>query len=118
MCKDVETFGSGIRKIYELCEEQGVSVTYSNAETDFTIEFSRVDRNNSPKSGGTNGVITNDEAAVLAWLREDPNRTARDLSELSHRSPRSVDRVIASLRGKKLIERVGSKKTGYWKVLG
>ena len=48
MCKDVETFGSGIRKIYSLFNAVGVEIKYENADTDFKIEFSRIDRNKSP----------------------------------------------------------------------
>ena len=51
LCKDVETFGSGIRKIFSLCNTEGVEIKYENADTDFTIEFSRIDRNKSPLSG-------------------------------------------------------------------
>ena len=41
LCKDVETFGSGIKKIYTLCNKAGVDVSYINEETAFTLEFSR-----------------------------------------------------------------------------
>ena len=116
MCKDVETFGSGIKRIYELCTEQHVDVSYSNSDTDFTIEFSRIDRNNMPPDDGKNDVLSTDEADVLAWLRENPQRTLKELTELSGKSQRSIDRIVASLRNKRLLERIGSKKTGYWKV--
>lgn len=45
LCKYVETFGSGLRKIYTFCQESGVEVGYIDSENDFTIEFSRIDRN-------------------------------------------------------------------------
>jgi ATP-dependent DNA helicase RecG len=45
LCKDTEASGSGIRKIYTLCEQNGVKVRYINQEKAFTLEFSRVDRN-------------------------------------------------------------------------
>jgi rhodanese-related sulfurtransferase len=57
LCKDVETFGSGIRKIYSLCNTAGVEIKYENTDTDFKIEFSRIDRNKSPLSGHENGRI-------------------------------------------------------------
>ena len=33
------------------------------------------------------------------------------------KSQRTITRVLALLKGKRLITRIGSKKTGYWKVL-
>ena len=53
----IETFGSGIKKIYTLCDATGVDINYINADTDFKIEFSRIDRNKAPLSGQMNGRI-------------------------------------------------------------
>ena len=62
--KDVETFGSGIRKIYSLCNTAGFEIKYENVYTDFKIEFSRIDRNKLPLSGHENGRI-NDHISNL-----------------------------------------------------
>lgn len=120
LCKDVETFGSGIKKIYALCSQQQVDVRYTNTENDFTLELSRVDRNTMPRDGidhGTDDMITEEEAKVLQWLREDPYLSAGYMAELSGKSLRTVNRLLSSLKAKKLIVRVGSPRTGYWKVL-
>lgn len=120
LCKNVEAFGSGLRKIYTLCKNAGVTVGYNNTETDFTLEFSRQDRNISPHDGAINGVI-NDminalDADVLSWLRDDPYLTVPELAKKSGKSPRTITRALTSLKTKHLIERIGSNKTGYWKV--
>lgn len=121
LCKDVETFGSGIRKIYSLCEKENVAVSYTNGEFDFTIEFSRVDANILPKDSNTkssaNSPLVEAEANILAWLKENPHLTVNDLVEKSGKSPRMVSRYIASLKSKALIRREGSNKTGCWKIL-
>ena len=92
LCKDVETFGSGIRKIYSLCNAAGGEIRYENADTDFKIEFSRIDRNKSPFSGHENGRINDHisdlEQTVLSCLRDNPGmineelivKTGRDFS--------------------------------------
>lgn len=120
LCKDVETFGSGLRKIYTLCGNAGVAVSYNNTETDFTLEFSRQDRNIAPKDGVINGVINDTinalDADVLSWLRDDPHLTVSELAEKSRKSQRTITRALTSLKTKHLIERIGSNKTGYWKV--
>lgn len=121
LCKDVETFGSGIRKIYTLCNEAGVAVSYINEETDFTLEFSRDDRNILPKNGEINGEINNRiseaELSLLSLLKESPTLTNIELAELTGKSERTISRLLAALKNKKLIQRMGSNKTGYWKVL-
>ena len=120
LCKDVETFGSGLRKIYSLCEESNVAISYIKGDTAFTFEFSRVDRNKVPSddmiNGTINDTITDLEASVLSWLKDNPHLTVAELVEKSGKSIRTVNRVIASLKNKDLVRRVGSNKTGYWKV--
>lgn len=121
LCKDVETFGSGIKKLYSLCELAKVEVDYINSETSFSLEFSRVDRNIVPEggtiNGRTNGTISDTENEILNLLRKDNRITTKTIVEMSGKSTRTVNRVISSLKDKGLIERIGSNKTGYWKVI-
>ena len=117
LCKDVEAFGSGIRKIYTLCNEASVGVSYINEETAFTLEFSRDDRNILPKSGGINGGITKAELMLLSLLRQSPSMTNVELANASGKSERTISRLLATLKNRRLIQRIGSNKTGYWKVM-
>ncbi len=117
----LKTFGSGIRKIYTLCNEAKVAVTYTNEETAFTLEFSRNDRNIPPNSGEingeTNGRISEAELMLLSVLKKSPSMTNTDLAVASGKSERTISRLLAALKNKKLIQRIGSNKTGYWKVV-
>ena len=88
------------------------------------MEFSRIDRNKLPLSGQENGRINDHisdhisdlEQAVLSCLRDDPGMTNAELIVKTGKSQRTITRVLASLKGKGLISRIGSKKTGYWQV--
>ncbi len=115
-----ESFGSGLKRINSLCKEQGVSVSYVDNDMDFTFVFSRVDRNAVPTGGTINGTETNaltsNENAVLEILMKDPYCTSEDIAKAIEKSLRTVKRVLSSLKSKKLIERIGSTKTGYWKT--
>ena len=117
LCKDVETFGSGIRKIYTLCHEAGVEISYINEEAAFSLEFSRDDRNISPKGGVINGGITEAELGLLSLLKQSPSMTNAELAVASGKSERTISRLLSALKNKKLIQRIGSNKTGYWNVL-
>lgn len=120
LCKDVETFGSGIRKIYNLCNENDVKIKYLNSENDFAISFSRVDRNIMPADGTINGTtndtISENESEILEFIRKNKDITTTKIAEMSAKSLRTVNRIISSLKSKGLIERIGSNKSGYWKV--
>ena len=61
--------------------------------------------------------VGDDEKSVLEMLRNNPNLTIEELSLKISKSIRSSNRIIASLKAKQLIERIGSNKTGYWKVI-
>lgn len=120
LCKNVETSGHGLKKLYSVCNEVGVRVTYENTETDFTIAFSRVDRNKD--NGVLNGEInderklSNDEDTVLRAIRANCRISKQELIDITKKSSRTIDRVIASLKNKGLLVRDGSKKTGNWEV--
>lgn len=61
--------------------------------------------------------INQNEQNVLSVLKENGKLTLEEVSDKIGRSLRTVKSIIKSLIEKKKIERVGSKKSGYWKVL-
>ncbi len=97
-----------------------MTVSYIDSESDFTIEFSRIDRNNMPTDDTINGTINDTlseiEGIVLDLLKRDNTITTAQLVEITGKSQRTIIRTISSLKSKRLIERIGSKKTGTWKV--
>ncbi len=119
LCKDVETFGSGLRKIYSQCQNADVAVTYQNTETDFMLTFSRRDTFIMPGDGRINGTIngriTDLESEILSLIKENNRVTIPELAESCQKSIRSINRAMTSLKAKGLIVRVGSNKTGHWK---
>lgn len=120
MRKDIETAGYGLKKIYKLCKDAGVNVNYINNETDFTFEFSRKDRNgeiNDEITGEINVEITEKEERVLNILRNNKRIIKPDLMKISNLSSRTLDRVIASLKTKGLLKRIGANKNGSWEVI-
>lgn len=53
---------------------------------------------------------------VLAEIRNNPNITKPDLAIKCELGKTSIDNIISFLKKNGFIERVGSNKTGYWKV--
>lgn len=117
-CKNVEACGHGLKTIYKLCNEKDVSIGFIKNENDFTLEFSRVDRNSLDTTVDDNvDVELNEkEIQVLTLIRKDNYCTKEKLIETTSISSRSIDRIISSLKNKGLLTRVGSNKSGYWKV--
>lgn len=67
----------------------------------------------------TNGVINISvtEQAVLAALKKKERITKVELQKETSFGKSTIDRAIKVLKEKGLIERVGSNKTGYWKII-
>ena len=53
---------------------------------------------------------------VLAEIRNNPNITKPELMIKCFLSKTSIDNIISFLKKSGFIERIGSNKTGYWKV--
>ena len=60
--------------------------------------------------------VTLEEMQVLALLKADGKLTQKNLAEKIGKSDRTVKRITLALEEKGLIERIGSKCFGYWKV--
>ena len=115
LCKDVESFGTGFNKIYSLCKEENVRLGYEKFDEFFNFIFYREDRN-VVTNVVTNVALNENEKQVLELLRSDNYLTASKISEMIDKSSRNIQRIMDSLKNKGLIERIGSNKTGYWKV--
>lgn len=103
-----------VKKVYRLCKEAKVDISYINNENDFTIEFSRIDRN---QDGEINGELSKEEFSVLSVFKTNKNAIKDDLIRQTGLSSRTIDRIIKSLKEKELLRRIGSNKNGYWEVL-
>ena len=95
-------------------QRYNVKISYINNEYDFTIEFSRIDRN---EIGEINGELSKEELVVLSVFKNNRNAIKKDIINETRYSSRTIDRIIRSLKDKELIKRNGSNKNGYWEVL-
>ena len=61
--------------------------------------------------------LTKGELGLYMLLNNEQHYTKEELGKKLGKSASTVQRLIKSLIAKKRLERIGSKKTGYWKVL-
>lgn len=60
---------------------------------------------------------TDKKILVINLLRENPHIIQQELANISKVSRRTIAMILTSLKNKNVIERVGSDRKGYWKVL-
>ena len=72
----------------------------------------------APDVGINVGInIGENERKVLSILTHSPQSTAKEMSEVLGLTLRQCERILASMKQKELIARVGSNKNGHWEVL-
>ncbi len=125
----VESWGSGIRRIinaaksYELAEP-----VFQEFDSMFRVELFRNSMHYETMNianGDNNGDIRGDNAGgkedisniVIELMKETPSITAIKLSEKTNVSTRQISRVVKALRESGRIVRVGSTRSGYWKII-
>lgn len=70
------------------------------------------------KVGDKKDVVFNaTEEKIISFMRDNPNITKPELVKLVGLGKTSIDNYIASLKKKGALERVGSNKKGYWRVI-
>ena len=130
----IESWGRGIEKICEACTADGLPLPeYTIHPGDVMVKFSapadrvvlgpeavgvKVVDAVGVKVGETVGVnLTQNEKDILLLLVEDPAFKYSDIASKMGVTEKTVYKWIKSLKSKGVIERIGSDRTGYWKII-
>ncbi len=124
--KDIESFGTGLKRITDACDTAGVKVEFKLLKLGFAVVFYRPDTfmPNANGDGGITNSITNSitinesQKAILAQMSKDNKITVKKLAEIMGIAERNVKSNIKVLKESGLIEREGSTKGGCWVVKG
>ena len=73
------------------------------------------DYNNGRKDGRKE--LTKNQQFVIDLLRENNTLTAIDLAGKANLGERTIYRILAELQKDSYVERIGTRKSGYWKIL-
>lgn len=122
----IESWGRGIEKICQSCEEDGSPLPeYTIHPGDIMIQFiaaeERIVRTSLDKvtEGVTEKVtekVTEAEQKLLSLLLEDPAYTYAVLAEKLGVSRKTISSRIKSLKDKGVLQRVGSDTKGHWQI--
>lgn len=115
----IDAFGTGFERTFKVCAENGVGYEYENDEFGFSFIFKRKGEQlqNDKMNDKKNDKIESLDNEIVRMLRENPHMTIPLLAEKVQKSAITVHRHLDSLSDTGDIERVGSRKAGYWKVL-
>jgi len=120
----METRGSGFEKILEAVKNPDNAKFYST-HSYFIATLKNMNYGNELLNGavnvglnvGINVGLNNLENDILNHIKNNNKISAIELSRMLKISSRQVERIIGNLKERSFIERIGAKKTGYWKVI-
>lgn len=124
--KDIERWGSGLKRIYEKCKELSVKVEFKVLKSGFLVVFYRNEDRNfivnyedsyEDNYEDRNGKLSEIQVKILKEIEKNNRITQKELSILVGKSPKSIWTEIEKLKNMKILERIGSDRGGYWSIV-
>ena len=111
-----ERSGRGVPKIVSIYGKESIKIEKNRITV--TIPFNKINVNSFEiVSDKVYHKVTNKtEDIIIAIIRDNPNITVNQLMIKTSLSEPGVKKNLKQLKEKGIIERVGSNKTGYWKI--
>lgn len=118
-----EQLGSGMRKILRTYPKTIFHISEHFLDVKFmydkkALSILNAEIVNGGVNGGINGGvnISDKEKKIISYLKHNDAGSTAEISTNTGFPKRTVERTLKSLKDKGLIERIGSDKTGFWKV--
>ncbi|MCI6574031.1 MAG: putative DNA binding domain-containing protein [Arcanobacterium sp.] len=116
LSKNIERFGSGIRKVVNLCTDTGIRYAFDNGNYGFMVTLYRGGDSDVTTNVTTNAELTNTELAVLSLLMKNPRFTRKELASETSKTVRTIQRALNTLVAKGYIEKQGTQNEPVWHV--
>ena len=112
--KDVEKSGTGFQRVNELCKQYNVTWDYRKEAYGFFFEFIRT---NVQINVQINSILNSSEQIVFNLILNNPGISKGEMATRMGKSEKTIQRLIASLIKKQLVERYGSNRNGSWRAI-
>jgi ATP-dependent DNA helicase RecG len=115
-CGLIEAWGRGIERINNSCINAGLQQpVYRTIGNVVMLEFEPL--KNLHENIDVSIRINKTQQQIIRLMGKNPKITAREIAEKINIYIRNIENNIKVLKELGLIERIGSKKTGYWKII-
>ena len=118
LSKDIERWGSGIKRIHDACKEENVKVEFKKLKSGFLVIFYR-------KVEGPKRVLkevlkglTENQEKIISEVKKNPKITSEELAEIVGISSRKIRDNMKKLKDTGILKRVGGRKEGRWEIIG
>lgn len=118
----IDAFGTGFDRAFKLCAKNDVEYEYQNDEYGFTFVFKRKaddrinDKINDKIKRTPGGKLTDVDEQIIKLIKKNAYYTIAEIADEIGKSTPTVHRHIDKLSNLGYIERIGSRKSGYWEI--
>lgn len=114
----IESWGRGIQKIFEVCNEYGaLQPKYVVHSEDIMLKMAAVSITDKHvlklDSQAENTAL---KMKIVEYLQNQPTATQKELQEALNETRTHIQKIVKELVGEGKIERKGGKRFGYWEV--
>ena len=114
----IESWGRGIQKIFEVCNEYGaLQPEYVVHSEDIMLKLAAVSITDKHvlklDSQAENTAL---KMKIVEYLQNQPTATQKELQEALNETRTHIQKIVKELVGEGKIERKGGKRFGYWEV--
>ena len=116
LSKDIERWGSGIKRNHDACKEENVKVEFNKLKSGFLVIFYR-------KAEGPKRVLkevlkglTENQERIISEIKKNPKITSEELAKIVGISSRKIRDNIKKLKEEGIVKRIGGRKEGYWEI--
>jgi len=120
--KDIERWGSGIKRIHDACVAVGVKVEFKRLKTGFVVIFHRPQweegegMEKARQKSKVKSKVKSKEK-VIEMIIKNPSTTISEIAVFLDMSIPGIEKIIRSLKGQNRLRRIGPDKGGHWEVI-
>lgn len=123
--KDIEKWGSGLRRIYNECKENEIKVEFRKMKIGFKVVFYRREQPEGRKLQDSSDEGTDKVRRKYGESAEKVHRAisenlfikTHEIAQKTGLSQRTVEKMIAILKKEGVLKRIGPDKGGHWEVV-
>lgn len=108
----IESWGRGTQRIIDKCVTEGLPTPVYEYKMGFLYLVFSNERVNERVN-----ELSETEKKVYLILKERPNIIQKQLAQEVNYTEQYIRKIIKVLKDKEMIERIGSDKNGYWKII-
>ncbi len=114
--KDIESFGTGLKRIVDACKESNCRYEFEIQKSGFVVVFYRMDSGIKTQEQ-VNEQVNSNKIKLITFLKQNPTATYSSIAAELGVSYITARRLVHMLVDAGKIKRFGSDKKGGWKVL-